>query len=74
MWTEIAAAGGFIGLTGVTMRFLNSKIDKKVDKDTCDIHVEAFQKAANDTGEIKITLGRMDERLESIEKAVNKRS
>ena len=73
MWAEIAAAGGFIGLTGVTMRFLNAKIDKKVDIAVCNIHVKQLEKIEKNTDNTMITLAKIDQKIENIEKAVNNR-
>jgi len=71
MWAEIAAAGGFIGLTGVTMRFLNNKIDKKVDQSVCNIHVKQLEKIEKNTDNAMITLAKIEEKIEGINKAVN---
>jgi len=83
MWAEIATAGSIIGLTGITMRFLNAKIDKKVDQAVFDERTknikddltkgdEKFTKIMDTQIEMIETLGRYDERLKTIQEAVAK--
>jgi len=59
-------------LTGISLRFMNAKIDKKVDQANCDIHVRQLDQIAKDTAETKITVAVMASQIENIEKAVNK--
>ncbi len=41
-WIEISIGGGTLGMLGLVLRFMNGKIDKKQDKDTCKVHVDTF--------------------------------
>jgi len=60
MWAEIAAAGGFVTLTGIVIKLQTDKINKveknKVNKELCD------ERSIN----MMATLTRIDKRVEKI--------
>lgn len=73
MWAEVITGGTVVSLIGLMYRIQQKKIDSKVGKTTCDVHLNTFndllvkgdkkfEKITDKLTEIGETVARIDER------------